>query len=302
MTETTAPPAGPPAGPSAEQRELPALTRRDLNRSFWRYYFTNEISWNYERMQALPFAWIMIPVLRRLYAAPGDLAAGLQRHLVFFNTNPILGMPLILGSSVAMEEAGAPGSAEGVKVGMMGPLAAVGDTLVLAIYNTIILTIASVWAIDGNIIGPIFGVVFIGVPYFLVRRWQFFFAYRQGRNIVSRLATGALEKVNEGMAVLGLIVLGGFIPSIVRIVTTATYTQASKAYTKGGNVTTVTQKLPVQAKLDLILPYMIPVAVVALAYLLLKRFKLHPVVVMVILAAIGVGLGWYGWFAAPKPS
>ena len=42
---------------------------------------------------------------------------------MFFNTNPVVGAPLIIGSAISMEEAGAPASAEGIKVGLMGPMA-----------------------------------------------------------------------------------------------------------------------------------------------------------------------------------
>ena len=78
------------------------LTKRDLNRSFWRMFFGLQISWNYERMQALGFCWAMEPILRRVYPRKEEYVEGLQRHLTFFNTSPIIGAPLILGSAVAM--------------------------------------------------------------------------------------------------------------------------------------------------------------------------------------------------------
>jgi len=50
--------------------EAPKLTRGDLHKSFWRYFWSFQISWSYERMQALGFAWAMQPVLRKLYPDP----------------------------------------------------------------------------------------------------------------------------------------------------------------------------------------------------------------------------------------
>ena len=88
------------------------LERRDLLASFWRYFWSFQISWNYERMQALGFAYAMEPVLRKLFPNDADYEAALERHLVFFNTNPVVGAPLIIGSAIAMEEAGAPASAQ----------------------------------------------------------------------------------------------------------------------------------------------------------------------------------------------
>src|SRR3954462_16015461 len=161
----------------AEAAAMPALRKSDLRRSFWRFFMSFEVSWNYERMQALGFAYAMEPVLRRLFPEKDAYSAALQRHLVFFNTSPVVGAPLIVGSAISMEEAGAPASAEGIKVGLMGPIAGIGDALNYALYNSIIFTIAASFALQGNWFGPIFALLFIAIPYFLVRRWQFFWAY-----------------------------------------------------------------------------------------------------------------------------
>jgi mannose/fructose/N-acetylgalactosamine-specific phosphotransferase system component IID len=216
---------------------------------------------------------------------------------VFFNTSPVIGAPLILGSSIALEEAGAPASAEGIKVGLMGPMAGIGDTLTYALYNSIVFTICASFALAGNIIGPILAAIFISIPYFLIRRWQFFWAYKRGRAIVGDLGKGVLDKITLGATVFGLIVLGGFVPSIVKMVTTLTYRQTIKVQGKS-----VQQVVSVQAQLDSVLPYVLPVAVTAAAYLFLKRLRVNPVWAIVSLAVIGIILGWGGWFAsAPLP-
>lgn len=279
----------------------PTLTKRDLHRSFWRYILSFQISWNYERMQALGFCWAMVPVLRRLFPDNAEFSAGLQRHLVFFNTSPIVGGPLILGSTVAMEEAGSATSAEGVKVAMMGPMAGIGDTLTFALYNSIIFTLGASYALQGKIFGPIMVAVLVLIPYLLVRRWQFTLGYTQGKNLVTRLATGALERLNEGATVLGLIVLGGFIPSIVKVVTTITYKQGITTTTNTGATQRVTQQVHVQDQLDTILPFMLPVAVTALVYVMLRKFNLNPIWAIAALFAIGLALGWAGWFAPALP-
>ena len=273
------------------------LRKSDLRRSFWRQFWSFEISWNYERMQALGFAWAMEPVLRRLYPEPDEYAAALQRHLVFFNTSPVVGAPLIVGSAVSMEEAGAPASAEGIKVGLMGPMAGIGDTLTYALYNSIIFTIAASFALQGNWFGPIFALLFIAIPYFLVRRWQFFWAYKRGKAIAADIGRGLLDKITMGSTVFGLIVLGGFIPSIVKMVTTLTYRQHLTVQGKA-----VTQSVNVQDQLDNVLPFILPVAVTALCYVALKKYRLNPVWVILGLAVVGITLGWLGWFAPALPS
>jgi len=280
-----------------EATEAPALRKADLNRSFWRFFWSFEISWNYERMQALGFAYAMEPVLRRLHPNKANYAAALQRHLVFFNTSPVVGAPLILGSAISMEEAGAPASAEGIKVGLMGPMAGIGDTLTYALYNSIIFTIAASFALQGNWFGPIFALIFIAIPYFLVRRWQFFWAYERGKAIATDIGRGVLDKITMGSTIFGLIVLGGFIPSIVHMVTTLTYRQHLTVQGKA-----VTQTVNVQDQLDNVLPYILPVAVTAICYFVMKKYRLNPVWVILGLAVVGIALGWGGWFASALPT
>jgi mannose/fructose/N-acetylgalactosamine-specific phosphotransferase system component IID len=278
------------------------LDARDLRRAFWRYFWSFQISWNYERMQALGFAYAMEPVLRKLFPDNAAYSAALQRHLVFFNTNPVVGAPLILGSAIAMEEAGAPASAEGVKVALMGPLAGVGDTIIWALYNSIIFTIGSAWALDGRIIGPIFVIVMVSIPYTIARWWQFFSAYRQGRRLVTNLATGAIERLTEGATVFGLIVFGGFIPSIVKVVITSTYSQTVTVNDPDTGLTQVTQQVPVQTQLDAILPFMLPVVVTAGVYFLLKKFNLNPLWAILVVGVFGLIFGWLGWLAPALPT
>jgi mannose/fructose/N-acetylgalactosamine-specific phosphotransferase system component IID len=291
----TASPVVVPASPAAPA--LPRLERSDLRAAFWRYFWSFQISWNYERMQALGFAYAMEPVLRRLFPKSEDYEAALKRHLVFFNTNPVIGAPLIIGSAIAMEEAGAPASAEGVKVALMGPLAGVGDTIVWALYNSIIFTIGASMALSQNILGPIFVIVMVAVPYTLVRWWQFFWAYEQGKALATSLGSGALERVTEGATILGLIVIGGFIPSIVHLVTVADYRQDVTVAGK-----TVTQTVAVQQQLDTILPFMLPIVLTGFVYWLLKRYNLNPLWAIAIVFVFGILGGWLGWFAPTLPA
>jgi mannose/fructose/N-acetylgalactosamine-specific phosphotransferase system component IID len=286
-------PAPEPVPETVEEPAPSALTRTDLKRAFRRYLWSFQISWNYERMQALGFAYAMEPVLRRLYPDRADYAAGLRRHLQFFNSAPIVGGPLILGSAIALEESGAPTSAASIKVALMGPLAGIGDTLTFALYNSIVFTLGASWALQGNLLGPAFAGVAVLVPYLLVRRWQFSWAHRQGRRLASRLASGALAQLSESATVLGLVVLGGFVPSIVRIVTTLTYHQ-QVAVPGGGRASQVVR---VQQQLDALLPHLLPVLLTAGVYLLMRRTRLRTVWIIALVAGLGVALGWLGWFA-----
>lgn len=278
------------------------LERRDLLASFWRYFWSFQISWNYERMQALGFAYAMEPVLRKLFPNETDYEEALARHLVFFNTNPVVGAPLIIGSAIAMEEAGAPASAEGVKIALMGPLAGVGDTIIWALYNSIIFTIGASLALQQNILGPLFVVFMVAVPYTIVRYWQFMWAYGQGRTLATSLASGMLERVTEGATILGLIVIGGFIPSIVHLVVKGSYSQSVTVTGPDGVSTAVTNTVPIQTQLDAILPFMLPVLLTGVVYWLLRRYNLNPLWAIAVVFVFGIVAAWLGWFAPSLPA
>ena len=269
------------------------LTRSDLMKAFWRYFWLFQCGWNYERMQSVGYCYTMIPILKKLHPDPEDFKEAFLTNLNFFNTNPVVGAPLIIGAHIALEEAGAPyETTEGLKVGLMGPLAGVGDTLVWALYNSIVFSIGASLALGGSVLGPILVLLLVSFPYLAVRYWQFTWAYKQGTNLIASLGGGIIAKVTEFATIVGLVVIGGFAPSIVRL--TVAWTPTITSTTAGGE--TVTTTINIQQQLDAILPYMLPVLVTALAYFLLKR-GWSPVAVLGVLFVIGFIGGAIGLFA-----
>lgn len=53
------------------------LTRSDINKTMFRWYFSTEISLNYERMQSISFTYALMPVLQKLYDTKDDLKQAL---------------------------------------------------------------------------------------------------------------------------------------------------------------------------------------------------------------------------------
>ena len=135
------------------------LTKKDRI-SVWLRSFFLQGSWNYERMQNGGWAFAMIPAIKRLYKTKEEQAAALKRHLEFFNTHPYVASP-ILGVTLALEEERSNGTEvdditiQGVKVGMMGPLAGIGDPVFWFTVRPILGALAASLAMNGSIIGPI---------------------------------------------------------------------------------------------------------------------------------------------------
>ena len=118
-------------------------------------------SWNYERMQNGGWAFSLIPALKKLYPNKEEASDALKRHLEFFNTHPYIAAP-ILGVTLALEEEKANGAdiddaaIQGVKVGMMGPLAGIGDPVFWFTVRPILGAIAASLATGGSLLAPLF--------------------------------------------------------------------------------------------------------------------------------------------------
>jgi mannose/fructose/sorbose-specific phosphotransferase system IID component/mannose/fructose/sorbose-specific phosphotransferase system IIC component len=197
--------------------QLVRVTKGDQINTFIRQGFLLG-SFNYERMQNMGVAFIMLPTLRRLYGGnKEEFAAGLRRHLEFFNTHPYLASPII-GVSMALEEQKANGqpiddaAISSVKVGMMGPVAGVGDPLYWGTLRPVIGALAASFAIQGSMMGPV--IFFFGWNIIrLATLWYGQkFGYAQGTNISKNLANGVLQSVTETASTLGMFMMGVLIP------------------------------------------------------------------------------------------
>ncbi|MDM8283095.1 PTS system mannose/fructose/sorbose family transporter subunit IID [Ligilactobacillus salivarius] len=197
------------------------LSKKDRMAVCWRSTFLQG-SWNYERMQNGGWAYSMIPALKKLYTTKEDRAAALKRHLEFFNTHPYLAAP-ILGVTLALEEDRANGAPvddvaiNGVKVGMMGPLAGVGDPVFWFTARPIIGALGASLAISGNIVGPILFFILWNVLRIAFLWYTQEFGYRAGSKITDDLSGGLLQKVTRGAAMMGMFVLGALIERWVSI-------------------------------------------------------------------------------------
>lgn len=56
----------------SESREGSVLTKKDIDKAYFRWWMTAEISANYERMQGLAYGASMIPILEKLYPEKED--------------------------------------------------------------------------------------------------------------------------------------------------------------------------------------------------------------------------------------
>ncbi|GAA1488026.1 PTS system mannose/fructose/sorbose family transporter subunit IID [Brachybacterium sacelli] len=241
-----------------------AIDKKTLRSVFWRS-FALQGAFNYERMQNLGYAYAMIPVLRKLYQTEQARAQGLQRHLTFFNTTPAVS-PAIMGISAAMEEQNAKdpknfdtSSINAVKAALMAPVAGIGDSLFWGTLRVIAAGIGISLASQGNVLGPILFMVLYNVPHLLTRYYGLRLGYRFGNEALEKMsASGAMERVMSIANIIGMMVVGGMVATLLSITTTVTFSLEESS-------------VEIQEILDQILPSMLPLAAVMIIFLLIRR-------------------------------
>ena len=290
------------------------LSKKDRMSVAWRHQFLQG-SWNYERMQNLGWAYSLIPAIKKLYTNKEDQAAALKRHLEFFNTHPYVASPVI-GVTLALEEERANGAEvddaaiQGVKVGMMGPLAGVGDPVFWFTVRPILGALGASLAMTGNILGPILFFVLWNVI-----RWGFMwytqeFGYKAGAKITEDLSGGLLQKVTKGASILGMFILGSLVQRWVSIsfqpvVSKVTLSegayidwgklpegakgiqQAFEQYASGLSLTP-TKITTLQNNLDSLIPGLVPLLLTLFCMWLLKK-NVSPIIIIIALFLVGIG-------------
>ncbi|EDP68992.1 PTS system, mannose-specific IID component [Carnobacterium sp. AT7] len=290
------------------------LTKKDRLAVAWRSTFIQG-SWNYERMQNGGWAYSMIPAIKKLYTNKEDQKAALKRHLEFFNTHPYIASP-ILGVTLALEEERANGAPvddvaiQGVKVGMMGPLAGVGDPVFWFTVRPMLGALGASLAMGGNILGPI---IFF-VAWNLIR-WGFMwytqeFGYKAGSKITEDLSGGLLQDITKGASILGMFVLAALVQRWVSISFKPVVSRVQLddgAFIKwdelpnggegirqafeqvnSGMALSGTKVTTLQNNLDQLIPGLAALALTMLCMFLLKK-KVSPIVIILGLFVVGIG-------------
>ncbi len=264
------------------------ITKKDLMKVFWRS-FTMEWSWNYERQANMAYAYSMIPIIKKLYKTDFEKAEALKRHLEFFNTTPHIST-LILGISTAMEENNAKSqnfdtsSINNVKVGLMGPIAGIGDSFFWGTLRVIATGIGTSLALKGNLLGPILFLLVFNVPHLIARYLLMMGGYKVGVGLLDRVQkSGLMESLTYGAAILGLMVIGGMTAEMVVVNIPLTLGSGESA-------------VAIADIINGIIPGMLSLLFTGFVYYLLGR-KIKVTTILLIIAAIGIIGAFFGILA-----
>ena len=297
------------------------LSKEARKKVWWRHQFLQG-SWNYERMQNGGWAYSIIPAIKELYTKKEDQVEALKRHLEFYNTHPYVSSP-VMGVTLAMEEERAAGThiddaaIQGVKVGMMGPLAGVGDPVFWFTLRPILGALGASFALSGSIVGPLlFFVLWNAIR--MVFEWKTQeMGYKAGNEITKDLSGGLLGRITLMASILGMFIIGALVQRWVSInfaVNVAEITkqpgsyidwaalpagaegiqQALKQFADIGPTALDPVKVTtLQQNLDSLIPGLVPLLLTLGICKLLKK-NVSPIAIIIALFIIGIIARYFG--------
>lgn len=267
------------------------LTKKTLTKSFHNWYYGNLTCFSQEHMQTFGYLCSMLPVVNELYDKQEDKAKAMQTYTAFFNTEPQIGS-VIVGMTAGLEEARANGddvddeTINGLRAGLMGPLAGIGDSLVVGTVIPILLGVALGMSDGGSPLGAIFYIIVWNLFAYFGMKFLYFKGYELGGKAVDFLVGPQGEALRESITMLGGIVIG---------VVAATWVSVSTSFTLTAEGATEPY-LNLQKTLDSVYPGFLTAAFVMLCWYLLAKRKMSPIKVMlllVVIAFVGVLVGFF---------
>lgn len=251
----------------------------------------------FERLQSFTFCYAMTPVIKELYGDnEKEKIAALKRHSSFYNSEPQIGV-IIHGIMAGLEEKRANGEnisddvINGLKVGLMGPLAGIGDSMIPGLLIPVLLSIGMSLSATGSILGPLFYIIAYNSIILLGSWFLFNKGYQMGTDSVKTLVGETANRVKEAFAVLGVFVVGAVAASYVNLTSKFQYSYNAIA---ADGITPIINTIDVQTILDGIFPKLLTLLIVLFSYWLMDKKRMSPVKTMMVLfvvSAVGVLLG-----------
>lgn len=270
---------------------MKAISKKALNSTFWQWYHGHATCFTFENMHTLGFINAMMPTIQDLYETKEEQIKAIKTYRSFFNTEPQLGA-LIVGICCGLEEARANEKPDiddemisGIRNGLMGPVAGIGDSIIVGTYIPILLGIALGLSTGGSVLGPLFYMVTYVVSITLAMKFIFKKGYELGGAAVDLIVGEKADLIKDSIALAGTIIIGAVAGSWVNITTAFQLTNAA------GEVYLDLQKI-----INGIYPNLLSGIVIMFCYWLLAKKNLSTTKVMLILlliALLGVVVGFF---------
>ncbi len=180
-----------------------------------------QVSWNFERLQNIGFLFSFIHILKRIYKKnKQDFLLAIKRHIVFFNTHiffssAVLGVMMKLEEEISNENPETKEKEiENIKIGIMGPLAAIGDSLFWSGIKPLALLIGAglIWLYSYDIkifwTASLISILIYNIPRILIKYYLLFMSYFQYRELFLLIQKIRFQDIMKSIKLLGMGVLG----------------------------------------------------------------------------------------------
>ena len=257
------------------------LSKKALSKSFHNWYYGHLTCFSQEHMQTFGYLCAMLPLVEELYDNEDDKARSMNTYTAFFNTEPQLGT-IVIGITAGLEEARANGADDvddetinGLRAGLMGPIAGIGDSLVVGTVIPILLGIALGMSTGGSPIGAIFYIIVWNLFAYFGMKFLYYKGYSLGAKAVNFLIGAKGEALRESISILGSVVIGAVAANWVSVKTSFELTnEAGEVY------------LSLQDKLDSVFPGLLTAIFIVACWFLMSKKKMSPIKVMLLLVLI----------------
>lgn len=109
----------------------------------------------------------------------------------------------------------------GLKTGLMGPFAGVGDTLFGVLFPTIFGSIAAYMGQEGSMVGAVIWLL-VNIAILILRTFTAGIGYREGSKIITS-AKDKLDALTAAATLLGITVVGALVATVVKANVTAAF-------------------------------------------------------------------------------
>ena len=257
------------------------LSKKALNKSFRNWYYGNLTCFSQEHMQTFGYLCAMLPLVEELYDTKEEQKEAMNTYTAFFNTEPQVGA-VIVGITAGLEEAKANGNDDvdaetinGIRAGLMGPIAGIGDSLVVGTLIPILLGIALGLSTGGSVVGRIFYIIAWNLIVTLGMKFLYTKGYELGGKAVDVLVGERATAIRESIVMLGTMVVGSVASTWVSVTTSFhLVNDAGEEF------------LNLQKQLDSVYPGCLTAAFVIFCWWLMAKKRVSPVVTMLILVVI----------------
>ena len=266
------------------------ISQKTLTKSFHHWYYGNLTCFTQEHMQTFGYLASMLPIIEELYDKKEDQARSMQTYTAFFNTEPQLGA-LVVGITAGLEEARANGDSvddetiNGMRAGLMGPIAGIGDSLIVGTLIPVLLGVALGLSNGGSPVGAIFYIIVWNLLAYFGMKFAYFKGYELGDKAVEFLVGPQGQAIRKAIGIIGGMVIGGVAATWVSVKTSFQMkNDAGEAF------------LVLQDQLDAVYPGLLTACFILFCWWLMAKKNLSPIKVMlllVVIAFVGVLLGFF---------